>query len=103
MTSFLFSSTISQAQPLPKRVARRLREVFFELVEAAELRVDRLGQFGARLAAVFLQQLPEQRVVGVAAAVVLHGGANLLRQLVEIGDQLLDRLIAEVRCRRPRR
>ncbi len=39
---------------------------------------------------------PEHRVVGVAAAVVAHRGADGLGHAVDFGDELFDRLIAQI-------
>src|SRR6267142_4474265 len=52
---------------------------FFELVEAAERRVDRIGDGAARRAArLRSHDLPEHRMIRVPAAVVAHGGTNVL-------------------------
>ena len=88
---------ISQAQPEPKRVRRRLAEGFFERGEATQLGRDRLRQGAGRLAAAAgLHDLPEQRVVGVAAAVVAHRRPDGFGHGVEVGDQLLDRLALQI-------
>ena len=95
-TSLPDLSTLSQAQPLPKRVIAGLGELFLELVEAAELAVDGLGQIAARLAAALgAHDRPEQRMVGVAAAVVAHGGADIFRNLFDVAAQIFDALLGD--------
>ncbi len=62
-----------------------------ELVHPLERRLDRLGQSAAGLApAAGLHDLPEHAVVGVAAAVVAHSRALVLRNQVEDAQHLLD-------------
>src|SRR5690606_3341212 len=70
-----------------------LGELFLELVEAAEGRVDRLGEFALR-GATFAgaDNRPEEGVVGVAAAVVTNRAADGFRNLGEVGDQIADAL-----------
>ena len=82
-------SLTSQAQPLPKRPTPALANCFLERVEAAERRVDGVGDLpvGAPPALGAIS-CPEQRVVHVPAAVVAHGRADVLGDRVEIGDQL---------------
>ena len=66
-------------------------ELLLEGVEAAEGRVDRRGQVaGGRAAAARAHDLPEEGVVGVAAAVVADGRADGRGQRVEVGEHLLD-------------
>src|SRR5690606_29659801 len=68
-----------QHEPRPagaEAPGRSRRKLLFKLVETAEGLVDRLGDFaGRRAAAVRAQDLPEQGMVRVAAAVVAHRGA----------------------------
>src|SRR4029079_9784701 len=67
-------------------------ELLLEGVEAAELLVDRIGERAGRLAAaVGAHDLPEERVVEVAAGVVADGGA--VRDRVEVLEDLLDVLV----------
>src|SRR5207253_6745445 len=69
-------------------------ELGLELVEAAELLVDRGSQVArGRATAVRTHDLPEERVVGVPAAVVAEHRLLVLGQLVEVLQDLLDRLV----------
>src|SRR2546423_5620915 len=79
-------------QPRPARTepgGRRRIELLLELIEAAEGAGNRLRQSAARLAAAArAHDLPEHGVVYVAAAVVAHGGADILRHdRAVIGEQ----------------
>src|SRR5437762_9786189 len=68
---------------------RRLLEFFLELVEAAERGVDRVGDRAGRCAPRFRpHDLPEHRVVHVAAAVVADRGAYGLRHAVDAANQI---------------
>src|SRR3546814_2356739 len=73
------------AQPRPAAAEagqRGLGEGFLEFVEAAQVAVDALGDVAGRLAAALGRHHgPEQRMVGVAAAVVAHRAAELLGQI----------------------
>ena len=89
---------ISQAHPEPKRPRAALPRASLNAAKTAELGGDRLGQRPGRLAAAAgLHDLPEQRVVGVTAAIVPDGRPDRLGNRVEVGDQLLDRLALELR------
>src|SRR5690348_12202251 len=69
-------------------------ELGLERVEAAEVALDGVAERAGRLVAgVRAHDLPEERVVVVAAAVVAHGGAGLFvhRQALEVAEQLPDR------------
>src|SRR5262249_29557088 len=57
--------------PQPGRV-----EVGLELVEAAEIALGRRGDLAIGLLRAGPHDLPEHRVIGMAAAVVAHHGAN---------------------------
>jgi hypothetical protein len=87
-------------QPRPARaelVDAGLLELGLEVREGAERGVDRLGERAVGLAAaVRAHPLPEQGVVVVAAAVVAHGLLLVLRQRVEVLQDLLDRLAVEL-------
>src|SRR5262245_347533 len=84
--------TWSQAQPEPAG-RRRLGEGLLEGGEPAQLARDRLRQRPGRLtAAARLHDQPEERVVGVPAAVIPHRGPDALGQGGEVPDQFLDRL-----------
>src|SRR5471032_2094107 len=70
-----------------------LLQLFLELVEAAERSGDRVRDFsGRRAARVRAHHLPEHRVVGVAAAVVAHRGADVFGHGVDALQQILDAL-----------
>ena len=74
-------------------------EVGLELVERAELGVDRGGQVAARRAAALrAHELPEERVVEVPAAVVAHDAALVLGDLLEVADDVLDRRVGPLRA-----
>ena len=68
-------------------------ELGLKIGETAELSVDRVGQCAAWFAAAFrAEHGPEQRMVGVASAVVAHCTADVLRHGIEVAHQFLDRL-----------
>src|SRR5712691_6383591 len=70
-----------------------LLQLLLELVETAERRVDRGGDRPARLAARLRRHdLPEHGVVDMAAAVVAHCGADVLRHGVDAAQQILGAL-----------
>src|SRR4051794_12972842 len=72
-------------------------ELLLEVVERPERVLDRVRELAVGLAAaVGAHRLPERRVVEVAAAVVAHRAALVLRHGLEVGDDLLDRLALEV-------
>ena len=69
-------------------------ELGLEVVERAERSVDRRAQVAVGLAAaVRAHPLPELRVVGVAAGVVADRGLLVGGQLVQVLEDLLDRLV----------
>ena len=77
--------------------ARRL-ELLLEGVEAAERGLDVVAELAGRRAAGFrAEELPEHRMVGVAAAVVAHRAADVGGHRVEMADEVLDGLAFEVR------
>nr|GEW94087.1 hypothetical protein [Tanacetum cinerariifolium] len=82
------------AQPGPaaaKTGQRRFGEGVLERIEAAQLLVDFCGQrAGGDTATLRAHDFPEQRMVGMAAALIDHRRAQLLGQLGDAGDQLLD-------------
>src|SRR3546814_13538336 len=87
----LFRSLVD-AQPCPAAAEagqRGLGEGFLELVETAQVAVDALGDVAGRLAAALGRHPgPEQRMVGVAAAVVAPRAADLLGPGVDVAYQI---------------
>ena len=76
---------------------RRLGKLFLERFKAAERLQDGFGQGALRRAAgVGAHDAPEQRVVGVAAAVVAHRGLDVGRNVLEVAEQLFDRLVLQL-------
>ena len=69
----------------------RLVEPRLQRVETAEIFRDLGSERVAGLSATGAHDLPEHRVVGVAAEVVAHGGANQLGQRGKFRQHLLDR------------
>ena len=91
-------SQTSQVQPLPKRFTPPSLIGGAQLVERAERVLDRRAQRTAGLAAsVRAHDLPEQRVVGVAAGVVADRGLLVLGERVEVREHLLDGGVRELR------
>ncbi|MNE60328.1 hypothetical protein D3C80_1554660 [compost metagenome] len=83
----------SDAEPGPATAEagqRSLGEGFLETVESAQLLIDSLGQraFGFPSAAG-RHDVPEQRMVGVAASLIDHRRAQFFRQLLNGRHQLL--------------
>jgi hypothetical protein len=66
-------------------------ELLLQLVQTAEIAVDRGLQITLRLARVLGHDLPEHGVVGMSAAVVAYGRADRLREFSELGKHLLER------------
>src|SRR5215469_7325632 len=83
-----------QDQPCPagaEALGTGIVKCSFELIERTKGRVDRISQVTAGLAAtIWRHDLPEHTVIGMAATIVTHGCANILRQFIEVLDQLLD-------------
>ncbi|MND87185.1 hypothetical protein D3C80_791800 [compost metagenome] len=81
------------AQPGPAAAEagqRGLGKGFLEAVETAQLFIDGLGQHAFGLATtVGRHDFPEQRMIGVAAALVDHRRPQFFRQLLNGGHQLL--------------
>src|SRR6476469_6698335 len=75
----------------PEALDAVLVERLLELVQAAPEVVDRRAEpAGGSTAAARAHDLPEERMVGMAADVVAHGRPDLLGQRVEHGQHLLD-------------
>ena len=73
-------------------------ELLLEILEAAKVGLDLVGDGAFGLAAAFgLHDLPEHGVVHVAAAVIADDAANIFGNAGEIGNELLRRLLAEFR------
>src|SRR5262245_4813877 len=89
----------AQSQPLPA-AAELPERVFlnlgFERVEPAECGLDGVAE-GARwfTATIRGHDFPKQRVVGMPAAIIAHGGADRLGHGRKIPHQLVDRLRQE--------
>ncbi len=85
---------------MPNRVAPACVELLFERIEAAKRRRDGLRDISDRRAArARPHDLPEHRVIDVPAAIVAHGGADVLRNNGAIvGQQLLNGLIGQIRA-----
>ena len=88
-------------QPGPaaaKTAQRRLGKGLSEGFQPTQIPLDRCGQLAVRLAAALrTHHLPEQAVVGVAAAVIAHRPLNLGRQAVDTGKQCLQRQGSQLR------
>ena len=68
-----------------------------ELLEIAERAVDRVGHRALRRAAgVRRHQLPEHRVVPVAAAVVAHRRLDVVRHAVDVLQQVVEALVVQL-------
>ena len=63
-------------------------EVALEFFRAAEVAIDRGKHFAFRLAAIRSHDLPEHGVIGMAAEIVAHAGADCLRQVAEIAEDI---------------
>ena len=104
MTS-LPPASISQAQPLPKRVDAGLGELLLEACRSRRTTTLIASPIAAgRLAALArAHDLPEHRVVDVTAAVVADGRLDVLGNAVDALDQLLDALLLQFRVLLERR
>jgi hypothetical protein len=68
-----------------------LLELGLEVIKGAKFRVNCRGQrAGGCAACVGAQNRPEEGVVGVAATVVAHGGADVLRHLINAAAEILN-------------
>jgi len=74
-------------------VHARLVHLPLERIEAAERALDRIGELAVGLASVRAHDLPEETVIQMAARVVPHGCAFVLRKLIETRDHFLDRSV----------
>src|SRR5579862_8896262 len=69
---------------------RGLLQFFLQLVEAAERGIDGVGDCaGRRAAGLRSHDLPEHRMIRVSAAVVAHGGPDVLGDAVDAFQQIL--------------
>ncbi len=88
-------------QPAPARselLRRRLVERLLEVLKRAEVRLDLVRNRARRFAATMrLHDLPEHRMVHMPAAVVLDHLADVLRNARQILQQLIGRLLAQLR------
>src|SRR5581483_5665788 len=77
------------------------RQLLFKLGETAERAVDGVRQFSGWLAAPFgAHDLPEHRVIDVAAAVVADGGSDVLGDDgAVIGQQFFYAFVSQLRSR----
>lgn len=65
-------------------------KLFFEFVEAAEGGLDLIGEGTGRLAAALGgEDGPEEAVVGMAPAIIAHGGADGIGKIRDFGDQVV--------------
>src|SRR4029434_5323849 len=72
-------------------------EFFLKLIEAAERGFDVIGEFTFRFAAsVRPHDLPKERVIGVAAAIVAHDCANVFRNSIDVTDKVLYGFLLEI-------
>src|SRR5262245_11415673 len=84
------SALIDHPRPAAAEAARAgFVDLVLEGIEAAERAGDRAGR---RTAGVRAHDLPEHRVVGMAAAVVAHRRANVFGYRVDVAQQILDAL-----------
>ena len=85
--------SITHAQPLPKRPTPAFFTSSLNLSKPPNDAVDRVGdRAGRRAAGVRAHDLPEHRVVRVAAAVVAHRGADVSGTVLMLLQQILDAL-----------
>jgi hypothetical protein len=76
----------------------RVVHLLLQVLDAAERLVDRVCEVALGLAAALrAHDLPEERVVGVAATVVADRFALVLGNAVEVAKDLLDRLVGPFR------
>src|SRR4029077_12695564 len=72
-------------------------EFFFKLIEAAERGFDVIGEFAFRFAAgLRSHDLPKERVISMAAAVVPHDCANVFRHSIQIADEVFHGFLLEI-------
>ncbi len=95
---------VGEGEPCPaaaKDAGSCLCELLLESGEAAEGGVDAFGELGLGFrAAADGERLPPEAVVGVAAALVAHGGADGFGHGAEIGEQRVNGLAGQLRmCR----
>ena len=97
ITSFPPAS-ISHTQPLPNRPTPAFANCSLKLSKLLKARSDRRSKrTGRRTTLAGTHELPEHRVVRVAAAVVADRGANVLRHGVDALQQILDALLLQLR------
>ena len=79
------SRNSSQAQPEPNRVVAAWLNFVLKSAKLPNALLDGVRQIALGLASsAFLHDLPEHRVIHVAAAVVAHGGADVFRNFVDL-------------------
>src|SRR5215472_2147828 len=93
----LAAGEVGPAPAAAELADRRLAQRVLEAGEVAERVVDRVRDRAGRVVArVRGHDLPEDRVVQVAAAVVAHDGADVLGHRVQVAQQLLHGPVAEL-------
>ena len=87
-------------QPCPSTAETaytRSTEFFFKLIEAPERGFDVVGKFAFRFAAgIRSDDLPKERVIGMAAAVIPNNCANVFRHGIEVTDKVLYGFLLEI-------
>jgi hypothetical protein len=72
-------------------------ELLFKGIETTEGGFDVVGKFSRWLAArLWPHDLPEERMIGVTAAVIAHRRANIFRHRIQVADQILDRFVRQI-------
>ena len=90
--------SISHAQPLPKRVVPAWLTAVLNFSKSPNaLLIASRDRAGRRAAGVRRHQLPEHRVVPVAAAVVAHRRLDVVRHAVDVLDQVVQALVVQLR------
>ena len=88
------ATLLDQPRPAaPEASNSRFRHLLFERIEAAERRLDRIGNgSGGWPAGLRTHNLPEHGVVRVAAPVVTNGRADVFGYRIDTAQELLDAL-----------
>ena len=97
ITSSLPPLSITHAQPLPKRVVPAWLTAVLNFSKSPNALLMRVGdRAGRRAAGVRAHQLPEERVVPVAAAVVADRRLDVVRDAVDVLDQVVQALLMQL-------
>ena len=83
--------------PAAKLADSGFGQLLFEGAKTAKMLIDGCGQRTLWFTSIFLEHQPEKGVVVVTSSLVAHGGADFFRDLIQMLEQVINRLAANFR------